>query len=99
MLIKKLKDLNFRKKYNKLEKFNSIVKFLFINELNKKRITNSLILSLFVKKKNSVKTKIVRRCILTNRNRGSLRSFNVSRILLRDMLSSGFIPGYKKAVW
>jgi ribosomal protein S14 len=99
MLIKKIKDLNFRNKFKYLEKKNKIIQFLFINQLNNKSLINPLILSLFLKKKQTFKTKIVRRCIFTNRNKGSLRHFNISRILLRDMLSFGFIPGYKKAVW
>ena len=46
------------------------------------------------------KTKIVRRCIFTGRSRGSVRKLGgVSRVLLRDMLQLGIIPGYKKAVW
>jgi len=45
------------------------------------------------------KTEIVRRCIINNRSRGVLRAFGVSRILLKDYLSSGYIPGYVKAVW
>jgi len=55
--------------------------------------------SVFLKKKNTYKANIVRRCIINNRNRGSLKHFNISRILLRDMFLFGVVPGYKKAVW
>jgi len=40
----------------------------------------------------------VRRCILTNRSRGSIRPFNVARSKLRELLQFGILPGYKKAV-
>jgi ribosomal protein S14 len=98
MLIKKIKDLNFRNKFNSLEKKNKVVQFLFINQLNNIELKKNFLLPLILKKRNSFKTKIVRRCIFTNRSRSSLRKFNISRVLLRDMLSYGFIPGYKKAV-
>jgi small subunit ribosomal protein S14 len=98
MLIKKIKDLNFRNKFNSLEKKNKVVQFLFINQLNTIELKKKNLLPLILKKRNSFKTKIVRRCIFTNRSRGSLRKFNISRVLIRDMLSYGFVPGYKKAV-
>ena len=56
MLIKKIKDLNFRKKFKCLEKKNKIIQFLFINQLNNKSLINPLILSLFLKKKQTFKT-------------------------------------------
>lgn len=52
-----------------------------------------------ISKSKFSKTKIVRRCILTNRSRGSLQNFGVSRSLLRELLQFGIVPGYKKAVW
>ena len=45
------------------------------------------------------KTKIQRRCLITNRGKVSSRVFRVSRIKLREMLKYSIIPGYKKAVW
>jgi small subunit ribosomal protein S14 len=100
MLSLKIKDFKNRNSFFKKEKLNKIIKFLFINQLNNK---NSLLkkYKLFfskIKRKNS-KTKLVNRCILNNRSRGSLRKFGVNRILLRDLFLFGIIPGYKKAVW
>ena len=46
-----------------------------------------------------IRNRIIRRCILTNRTRGTFQKFNISRIVLRDLMSFGIIPGYKKAVW
>jgi len=51
-----------------------------------------------LKKKKNFLTKIVRRCIITNRSK-TIRPFKISRILAREMIGFGIIPGYKKAVW
>ncbi|OXE37284.1 MAG: 30S ribosomal protein S14 [Phenylobacterium zucineum] len=45
------------------------------------------------------KTRIVNRCILTNRSRGLYRKFNISRILMRKLLLFGVLSGYSKSVW
>ena len=49
--------------------------------------------------KSNSKTRFVRRCNITNRNRSVLRSFGFSRIVFRNFIHHGFLPGYKKAVW
>jgi ribosomal protein S14 len=102
MFYLKIKDYNNRKKFLYKEKLNKIIKFLFINQLNRKSNNKTLIRKkLFfgkIKQKSS-KTKIVNRCIFNNRGRGSIRKFGINRILLRDLFSFGVIPGYKKAVW
>jgi ribosomal protein S14 len=100
MLAKKIKDIKFRKFFKKEELKNKVNSFLFINQLNKKNMSLNLIkTSVFLKKKKTYKNQIVRRCIINNRNRSSLKHFNISRILLRDMFLFGVVPGYKKAVW
>jgi len=101
MLSLKIKDLKNRKFFAKREKINKVIKFIFINQLSKKN--NNLLkkYKIFFNKfkiKNS-KTKIVNRCILNNRGRGSIRKYSINRILLRDLFLFGIIPGYKKAVW
>jgi ribosomal protein S14 len=73
-------------------------KFISINLLTSNFITNNKFFYLFLKKKKSVLSKIVRRCVLTNRSK-SIRSFKVSRIQSKELISFGVIPGYKKAVW
>jgi ribosomal protein S14 len=93
MKILKYKDLNKRNSYLKEEINNKSCKFVLINSFK----TNLTSFQFKQKKRNS-KTQIVRRCVLTNRARGSVRLFGVSRIAFRDLLSSGFIPGYKKRV-
>jgi len=101
MLHLKVKDSKLRKIFNNKEKSTVVVKFLYTNFLNKKETKKELKFEPFVKlkQKNYSKTKIVRRCILNNRGRGSIRPFNISRIKLRELFQFGIIPGYKKSVW
>ncbi len=99
MLFRKVKDLKLRKKFQQNEIVNTSVKFLFTHYFNKNKDVNRCQDVLNLKQKNYSKTKIVRRCILTNRSRGSIRPFNVSRVKLRELFQFGIIPGYKKSVW
>jgi ribosomal protein S14 len=88
--LKNNEDENSKNKHKNLKEQ---LKKLNVKEIN---LSRSLF---FTNKKQSSKTQIVRRCILNNRARGSIRSFGISRSVLRDMLSCGIIPGYKKCVW
>ena len=49
--------------------------------------------------RNSSKTRIRNRCAMTGRPRGFYRKFKLSRIALRELASSGQIPGMVKASW
>lgn len=49
--------------------------------------------------RNSSKTRIRNRCILTGRSRSIYKQFRVSRIVFRNLASQGFIMGVKKASW
>jgi small subunit ribosomal protein S14 len=49
--------------------------------------------------KNSNKIRISNRCILTGRTHSVLKSFKVSRIKLRELISAGLINGTKKSSW
>jgi ribosomal protein S14 len=104
MNITKNKDFNNKQKFNSLELSKVVSKLLFINysigytkSLLSKKILSDRLIS---KNKMFSKTKMIRYCILTGRSRGSIRKLgSISRVLLRDMLQLGVIPGYKKAVW
>jgi ribosomal protein S14 len=100
MLSSKVKDLRERNIFRVSEKSRIINKFVFFNLRSKK---SSVISSLFFIKNfpNDKRSKIrlVRRCVFTNRGRGVLRPFGISRIYLREMMKFGLIPGYAKAVW
>ena len=49
--------------------------------------------------KNSAKIRIRNRCQITGRPHGVYRKLKISRIALRDMASSGKIPGITKSSW
>jgi small subunit ribosomal protein S14 len=49
--------------------------------------------------RNSAPTRIRNRCELSGRPRAYYRKFRISRIALRDLASSGHIPGMVKASW
>ena len=49
--------------------------------------------------RNSAKTRVRNRCQITGRPHGVYRKLKISRIALRDMASSGKIPGITKSSW
>ncbi|MGE5203623.1 MAG: 30S ribosomal protein S14 [Acidobacteriota bacterium] len=49
--------------------------------------------------RNSSPNRIRNRCELTGRPRGTYRKFKLSRIALRELASSGQIPGMVKSSW
>ena len=49
--------------------------------------------------KNSAKIRVVNRCEITGRSHGVYRKLKISRIALREMASSGKIPGMTKSSW
>ena len=49
--------------------------------------------------RNSAPVRIRLRCKLSGRPRGNYRKFKISRIALRDLASTGQIPGMVKSSW
>ena len=49
--------------------------------------------------RNSSQTRVRNRCALTGRPRGVYRKFKMSRIAVRELASSGQIPGMLKSSW
>ena len=49
--------------------------------------------------RNSAKVSVMNRCEITGRPHGVYRKLKISRIALRDMASSGKIPGITKSSW
>ena len=49
--------------------------------------------------RNSARTRIRNRCEITGRPRGVYRKLRISRIALRELASSGKIPGMTKSSW
>ena len=94
----KLKDLKRRSSFLRKEKSIVIHKFISINYLTHYKRLSSKSLQYFRKKKKNFFNRIVNRCVFTNNSRSTNRSVKLSRKIFRDLLRSGFIPGYKKAV-
>lgn len=49
--------------------------------------------------RNASRTRVRNRCEVTGRPRGTYRKFKMSRIALRELASSGLIPGMVKSSW
>ncbi len=49
--------------------------------------------------RNGSETRVRNRCSMTGRARGYYRKFKLSRIALRELASSGQIPGMVKSSW
>ena len=49
--------------------------------------------------RNASPCRIVNRCQVTGRRHGFYRRFGVSRLVLRELVWNGEIPGVKKASW
>jgi small subunit ribosomal protein S14 len=49
--------------------------------------------------RNSAKVRVRNRCALTGRARAVYRKFGLSRIKLRELASSGQLPGVVKSSW
>ena len=91
-----LKRIKMAKRFqNKRKKLKAIInnKKLPLNE----RFAAQLKLSKLPK--NSAKIRIRNRCQITGRPHGVYRKLRISRISLRQMASSGKIPGMTKSSW
>tara|TARA_B100000123_G_C25537618_1_gene343764 strand:+ start:325 stop:630 length:306 start_codon:yes stop_codon:yes gene_type:complete len=93
---KNLKRIKLVKKYEKRRKaLKKIIK-------NKKlELSERFAAQLKLNKlpKNSAKIRIRNRCEVSGRPHGVYRKLKISRIALRDMASSGKIPGITKSSW
>ena len=49
--------------------------------------------------RNGAATRLRNRCQVTGRPRGYYRKFKMSRISLRDLASTGYLPGVTKSSW
>ena len=91
-----LKRIKMAKKfYNRRKKLKAIInnRKLPLNE----RFAAQLKLSKLPK--NSAKIRVRNRCEITGRPHGVYRKLKISRIALRQMASSGKIPGMTKSSW
>ena len=92
-----LKEQKKRTRFNKSELSQLMYKEVFCNSsFNIKRCVS---LKFFEKDKNIYSSRIVNRCLLTNRSRGVSRRFKMARYPFRIYASKGLIPGVKKTSW
>jgi ribosomal protein S14 len=95
----KVKNAKLRLLINTREKLSLIYKLLS----NYFVVTNKDKTLQILKKKyrfsNKSKVHLNNICIVTNRSKAINKNFKCSRFVLRNMMSFGLIPGYKKAVW
>jgi ribosomal protein S14 len=101
MLKNKRKNSNNIKNYNKFELRRKVNKFISINLLsnNTKKTLTFPNFSKTSKTKNYSKTKIKTFCNLTKTSKSVSSKYYLGRSSLREFLSFGIVPGYKKAVW
>jgi len=59
----------------------------------------NLVVELASISRNSSKSRIRNRCLITGRPRGYYRKMELSRIMLRDLAGRGEIPGLVKSSW
>jgi len=107
----KKKDIKNRSLFFKKETIRIIFKYIDSNlishfRLKRRSIKLNKILTVWYRLCNkelsrlNSKTRLVRRCNISNRNRANFRLFGgLSRIVVRDFIHSGTLPGYKKAIW
>lgn len=104
MILSKNKDKLLRKKLNRIELRKKELKIVFVRLMSDSSLSaekKKLVVKQLVKKlhERTSKSKVMKRCLLTNKARVMHKSFKVSRVKLKDMLEFGLVPGYKKAVW
>ena len=93
---KNLKRIKLSKKYEK--KRNELKKIIKNKKLDLSERFNAQ-LKLNKLPNNSAKIRIRNRCEVSGRPHGVYRKLRISRIALRDMASSGKIPGMTKSSW
>lgn len=93
------KDLKIRTIVNSLEKKRLLLKALFMNTT----ISNNLKLQIQSKlsglPRNSSKTRIKNRCVISGRSHGVYNLYKLSRIQLKTLALNGDLPGLKKFSW
>ena len=93
------KNLKRIKMANRFEKKRMKLKNIIMNKKLELAERFAAQLKLDKLPKNSSRVRIRNRCGVSGRPHGYYRKLNISRIALRDMASSGKIPGIIKSSW
>ena len=93
------KNLKRMKLVNRFEKKRAMLKKIIMNKKLELAERFAAQLKLDKLPKNSSRVRIRNRCGISGRPHGYYRKLKISRIALRDMASSGKIPGIIKSSW
>lgn len=94
-----IKDKYKRTLFNKFELKRTLARSIIDNCSLSNNQRMRAIEQLSLLPRNSTVTRIKNYCVLTNRSKGVYRCFKLSRIAIRDLASSGVIPGLIKSSW
>ncbi|MEL6789158.1 MAG: 30S ribosomal protein S14 [Pseudomonadota bacterium] len=93
------RDLKRRRMAKKYEEKRTALKAIIRDENTPADEKFAASLKLAELPRNSSKTRIRNRCLVTGRPRGFYRKLQMSRIALRQLGSDGKIPGLVKSSW
>ena len=98
------KKITIEREYNrqKASKKYSILRAHFKKELLERASLNDRIQvhsKLQKLPRNSITTRLRRRCQLSGRSRGYYRDFGLSRHFFRTLANQAFLPGVRKSSW
>lgn len=93
------KDIKKRNKFLKQELRQLLNLSMSNNTLLTNKIRKSFALKVWSIGQSSSVTRIKNRCVLTGRSKAIYRMFKVSRLMLRQLASNGFVNGVRKASW
>jgi ribosomal protein S14 len=94
-----LKDKKKRLLIIKYEKKKLLYKYMLIHKLMLDQKKEQFLGKLINLPKNCSEVKIRNRCTLTGRSRGIIKHFKLSRLILRELILDGKLPGVKKSSW
>eukprot|EP01139_Manchomonas_bermudensis_P016811 Amastigsp_a514441_10.p2 type:complete len:100 gc:universal Amastigsp_a514441_10:661-362(-) len=93
------KDLKIRKIVKQLEQKRLFLKALLMNTSIAANVKLDVQNKLAKLPRNSSKTRIVNRCVITGRGNGVFQLYNLSRIQIKHLALNGDLPGLKKFSW
>lgn len=93
------RDLKRRRMAKKFESKRNRLKEIIADKEKPAEERFMAVLKLAEVPRNSSKTRIRNRCLVTGRPRGFYRKLKMSRIALRQLGSDGKIPGLVKSSW
>lgn len=96
---KKKKNIKQRYLFKNLEKKRLILKIISKNLNLKKKVRWKIQQRWFNFHQNSSLTRIKNICVLTGRSKSIYRFFKISRLQLRKLASTGYLPGISKYTW